>query len=273
MNAAGVDAVADRLIEAYDQRQSVEPLTSADPEFQPGSAYAVQRAIHARRLAGGWEAVGRKIAFTNRELWARYGVDQPLWAHMYGNTVHRVPAGRAQLAASRFVRPRIEPEVVFGLNGPVPPDGDARTVLERVDWIAAGFEIVQCHFPGWKFRAADCIAAFGLHGALVIGPAVAVDSPQRDRLAERLPEFELLLARDGAVVDRGTGDRVLGSPALALRHLAGVLAAQPEAPPLEPGEIVTTGTITDAWPIAAGECWRSDYGDLDLPGIELEITP
>ena len=64
---------------------------------------------------------------------------------------------------------------------------------------------------------------------------------------------------------------MLGSPALALAHLARLLADQPQAPKLAAGEIVTTGTITDAWPVAAGEIWSSDYGALGLDGLTLQI--
>jgi hypothetical protein len=34
---------------------------------------------------------------------------------------------------------------------------------------------------------------------------------------------------------------------------------------------VTTGTITDAWPVAAGETWSSDYGALGLEGLTLSF--
>ena len=69
------------------------------------------------------------------------------------------------------------------------------------------------------------------------------------------------------VIETGVGANVLDSPALALAHLAGVLAGQPQFPPLAAGEIVTTGTVTDAWPVAPGETWTSDYGALGLPGL------
>lgn len=41
----------------------------------------------------------------------------------------------------------------------------------------------------------------------------------------------------------------------ALRHLVGVLANDPESPPLAGGEIVTTSTLTRALPIAPGQTW------------------
>jgi len=43
-------------------------------------------------------------------------------------------------------------------------------------------------------------------------------------------------------------------------------------PPLAAGEIVTTGTITDAWPVASGETWSADYGTLGLAGLTVDFA-
>ena len=182
------------------------------------------------------------------------------------------PEGAATFSLARTTEPRIEPEVVFGLRGAVTATGDARAVLESVEWMAAGFEIVQSQFPEWKFTSADCTAAFGLHRALVVGTRVALDDAGRDRGAARLPSFEVALRRGDDVIERGVGANVLDSPALALDHLARVLARQPAMPPLAAGEIVTTGTLTDAWPVRPGDTWSSDYGALVIPGIVLCFT-
>jgi 2-oxo-3-hexenedioate decarboxylase len=110
-----------------------------------------------------------------------------------------------------------------------------------------------------------------LHGALVIGTPVIVTDANRATLAAALPTCAVTLSRGGTVIDRGVGANVLDSPALALVHLARVLAEQPQAPKLTAGEIITTGTITDAWPVAAGETWSSDYGALGLHGLTLQF--
>jgi len=162
--------------------------------------------------------------------------------------------------------------VVFGLAAPVPLTDEPEAILAAVEWMAAGFEIVQSHFPGWKFAAADCTAAFGLHGALVVGPRVAITAATRPVVAAALPAFRLALKRGDVVIDQGVGANVLGSPALALAHLARVLATQPSSAPLAAGELVTTGTVTDAWPVAPGETWSSDYGELGVPGLTLTFT-
>jgi 2-oxo-3-hexenedioate decarboxylase len=267
MTALGAHAA--RLVAAYDTSTQIAPITAGDPGFTVEAAYGVLAEIEAHRLAQGWHPVGRKIGFTNRTLWPRYGVYRPMAARVWAHTVHAADRGRATLAAAGFVEPRIEPEVVFGLRRPVPVDADARAALDCVEWIAAGFEIVQSHFPAWKFAAADCTAAFGLHGALVVGAPRMLDAAGRDTVAALLPTFALTLRRGADLVDTGVGANVLDSPALALVWLAQLVAALPTLPPLSAGEIVTTGTVTDAWPVRAGETWSSDYGALGLAGLTL----
>ena len=269
---ADLKAIADRLIAAYDGATSLPPITAGAPDFSVADGYVVLHDIETRRRAEGWQPVGRKIGFTNRTIWPRYGVYQPMWAHVWTRTVHAAPEGKATLALGSFVEPRIEPEVVFKLKAPLPLTDDPERLLAATEWMAPGFEIVQSHFPGWKFTAADCAAAFGLHGALVVGTSVAITDANRGKLAAVLQTFEVTLSRGGAVVDRGVGSNVLGSPALALSYLARVLSEQPLAPKLQAGEIITTGTITDAWPVQAGETWTSDYSALGLRGLTLSFT-
>lgn len=268
---AELAAIADRLIAAYDAANLVAPITASRPDFTVAEAYDVLAEIEERRRAQGWQPVGRKIGFTNRTIWPRYGVFQPMWAHVWAHTVRYARDGQATLPLIGFVQPRLEPEVVFKLSGPLPVTEDPLAVLASVEWFAPGFEVVQSHFPDWQFKAPDCTAAFGLHGGLIVGAPQAITAENREAVAKALPSFEATLKRGGDAVDRGRGANVLDSPALALADLARVLSAQPQFPPLTAGEIVTTGTITDAWPVAPGEVWSSDYGTLGLEGLTLHF--
>ena len=92
------------------------------------------------------------------------------------------------------------------------------------------------------------------------------------KLAELLPSAEVTLSKAGSVVDRGTGANVLGSPLLALAHFVGVLARQAFAPELRPGEIITTGVLTDAHPVKAGETWTTSFRGLPLPGLTVTFA-
>ena len=272
MNHHRRDEIATLLLAAYDDGTPLAPITAGDASFDVPAAYEVLAEIERRRRERGWRPAGRKIGFTNRGLWARYNVDRPMWAHVWRETLVDASSGSATFSLARTCEPRIEPEVVFGIGGPIRGDDDARAILASIDWIAAGFEIVQSPFPGWKFAPPDCTAAFGMHRALVVGPKLALDDRLRDDLATRLPAFELTLRKDGQEVERGVGRNVLDSPALALGHLVRLLATQPAMPALAPGELVTTGTLTDAWFVAPGQTWSSDYGDLGVPGLTLHLS-
>ena len=268
---ASIAEIAERLIDCQDRAKTLASISASDPSFDVSCAYEVLAAIVARRKAQGWQPVGRKIGFTNRTIWSRYGVDRPMWAPTWVHSVHFAAEGRASLPLAGFVQPRIEPEVVFKLAAAPPAGADAMALLDTVEWIAAGFEIVQSHFPDWKFTAADCTAAFGLHGALVVGEPLAIGAANRKWIAESLQTFELKLSRDGREVDHGTGGNVLGSPLNALAHLTHLLATQRQFAPLDAGEVITTGTLTDAWPVRSDETWDSDYGSLGVKGLTLRF--
>ena len=133
---------------------------------------------------------------------------------------HLAPEGAAQLDLEPLVQPRIETEVVFRFRADLPATDDAQAVLEHTEWIAAGFEIVQSHFAGWRFAAADCTAAFGLHGALVVGRPLMLTDTERGRLLTALTDADVTVRRGDDVVDTGRSSVVLDSPALSLAHLS-----------------------------------------------------
>jgi 2-oxo-3-hexenedioate decarboxylase len=165
-----------------------------------------------------------------------------------------------------LAEPRIEPEIVFKLAVAPAPGMGERALLESIDWVAHGFEIVQSIFPGWKFSAPDTVAAFGLHGALLIGPRHSIAGHAAD-WGRTLSTFEIDLKRDGTVVDHGRATNVLGGPVSALRYLIDMLARDQVNPPLAAGEIVTTGTLTRALPVSASETWTTELTGVGLNGI------
>jgi 2-oxo-3-hexenedioate decarboxylase len=264
--------VARRLAAALDGARQLPPFTLTERSFDVAAAYEVLARMHAWRIESGYRPIGRKVGFTNRSIWARYGVDRPMWSHVWDRTVGFWPDGEAQLSIEGLCEPRIEPEVVFGLRGAPGAGHDARTLLSAVEWVAPGFEIVHSVYPGWKFGAADCTAQLGLHGRLAVGPRRVLDDRARLALAEALPAMHVSLLRDGVVADTGVGANVLDSPALAIAWLRDLLARQPGSPPLAAGEVVTTGTLTDAQPVAAGERWRATFDGAALPAFEARIV-
>lgn len=268
--AADVAAIAGEALAAIDSGRQLAPFSARYPGFDLDDGYRVTAAMRGKRLARGERVLGRKIGFTNRTIWAEYGVYAPMWGYIYDTTVHDL-AGLGVFPLSRLAEPRIEPEIVFGLASAPDPDMDEATLLTCVDWVAHGFELVQSIFPNWIFNAADTVAAFGLHGALLVGERHPV-APLRVDWLDTLSDFTIDLYRDGARVDRGLASNLLGGPLTALRHLVNVLARDPVNPPLAAGEIVTTGTLTRAFPVSPGETWRTRPDGIALDGIEIRFA-
>ena len=258
---------AAELLEALSEARSIATFTSRDPGFDMARAYAVAEGLHRTRMARGERAVGRKIGFTNRKIWAEYGVYEPIWGFVYDATVAYAKDGRAELPLGGLVEPRIEPEIVLHFAEAPPVTGNEAEILGAIDWIAHGFEIVQSPFPRWKFEVEDTVAANALHGRLVIGAPVPVSSVPD--CVRRLREFRIALTRGDDVQAVGGGANVLDSPLLAFAHLAEVLARLPQFGPVGAGEVVTTGTLTAALPVQPGERWRTRLDGIAVPGLEI----
>jgi 2-oxo-3-hexenedioate decarboxylase len=266
-----IETVAAEALRALDAGAQIAPFSTRLDGFTLEEGYRVAAAVRRMREARGEAVVGRKIGFTNRTIWTEYGVGAPIWGYVYDRTVSELAAANGTFSLGGLPEPRIEPEIVFGLARAPEPGMDEAALLDCIEWAAHGFEIVQSIFADWRFAPADTVAAFGLHGALLIGPRRAV-APEAGTLARNLSSFAIDLRRDGAVVDRGRATNVLDGPVLALKHLVEVLAADPVNPPLAAGEIVTTGTLTRALPVAPGETWSTALTGVALDGIAVRFA-
>lgn len=271
MDLATIRAITGEIKAAQAAARQIPPVTSTRPDFDAEAAYQVADFLHKERLAKGWKSVGRKIGFTNRNIWPTYNVHQPIWGYIYDQTVVQLTGQEITCPISGFAEPLLEPEIVVGFQSTPPVTDNIAPILASIEWVAHGIEIVQSHFPNWKFTAADTIADSALHGTLLVGPRMPVAALGSDPLAA-LAQFTLRIFRNGALQDQGRGSNVLGSPIAALAHLLQVLSGQNLAPPLSAGEMVTTGTVTRALPIQPGETWTSELDDIPLPGLRVTFT-
>lgn len=264
-------AIARTVLAAIDSGGQIELFTAAEAAFSEADAYRVTAELRTLRMARGERPVGRKIGFTNRNIWKEYGVYRPIWGDVYDTTAADIQAG-ARVQVSQLPEPRIEPEIVLGLERDLTPGMSIDEIARSIGWVAHGFEFVQSIFPGWRFRVADCVADGGLHGRLFVGPKRPLAGAERRTLATGLSALTIELRKNGAIIDTGSGANVLDGPVQALAHLVEVLEKDPLNPPLRAGEIVTTGTLTRAFPVQAGERWSTEIAGYDLPGLHVEIA-
>lgn len=266
-----VETIVSEVLAASAETRQILPLSSIYPGFDLPAAYQVAAAVKHRRMSRGETPVGRKVGFTNRTIWAEYKVFAPIWGYMYDTTVRDIAPGDS-FSLAGLQEPRIEPEVAFGLGRAPEPGMDETQLLSCVEWVAHGFEIVQSIFPGWRFAAADTVAAFGLHGAFLCGERRTVRNDETSRWLAELAAFSATLQCDGGPAIGGHARDVLGGPMTALRHLVELLDRDPSNPPLGAGEIITTGTVTRALPIAPGEVWRTTLEGIPLDGLAVRFV-
>lgn len=270
---AAMDAksIATEALSVLGQGRQILPFSSRDPAFSLDEAYKVTPLVRQMREGRGEKVLGRKIGFTNSTIWAQYNVNGPIWGYMYDSTVRNLNdlGGTASLA--KLTDPRIEPEIAFGLSAAPDAAMNERELLSCVGWVALGYEVVQSIYPDWKFAAADTVAAFGLHGAMLIGERHRL-SGDSEQWLRQLSNFDVELACNGDVVDRGHARNVLGGPLSALRHFVGVLEKDDMNPGLAPGEIVTTGTLTRAMPVKPGETWTTTVSGIPLGSIGVRFS-
>ena len=270
---------AHQLLDARAQSMQIAPL-SAGAALTTADGYDIARSILDIRIASGEVPVGRKIGFTNRKVAARCGIRAPIdasiWSTMYDDTVRYTEDNHGIQSLKGALQPRIEPELVFMLGRTPAPDATIEEMADCIDWMAHGYEIDVCPFPDRKFEAVDAIAAFGMHGALILGEPRVLSAASRRNLGDTLANASLSLSCSAqpsfTLMAAGFGSDVMGNPVNALWELHRTLQKQPQFAPLAAGEIVTTGSWTDGYPVAPGQTWTTAFSGLSLSGLTLSFV-
>ena len=263
-----MDPRASAILNAYDNGGQLAPLSDT-AGLDIDEAYGISGEIHAARLARGEVVRGRKIGFTNRSIWEKYGVDAPMWSYIYDTTYNEL-GDDGVIALPPQAEPRLEPEIALCFKATPTADMSVAEIANCIAWVSHSIEIVASPFPGWNFTIADCVAAQALHASFWCGSKIDAAQVFADGVGV-LEEFSLCLTGPG-VERTGHATDVLGGPLHALKFLLAEIPRMPGALPIEPGEVIATGTLTDGHPVAAGEVWTSSPSGIDLPGLSIRIA-
>ena len=155
-----VDTLARELLSAYETGQMIDVPPSARPGFDLNAAYDVEAKLKQFREAAGHRAVGRKVGYAKKAMWRALKLETLVWAHLYDHTVHFSDTNSATLTVEHARSLKIEPEIVFGVSQQIAGESAAAaSALRSTDWLALGFEIIDCPFPQWKFQPSDFVAS------------------------------------------------------------------------------------------------------------------
>lgn len=273
MSNVDVTVIARELMTAHETGAMLREPLSSRPDFDLDAAYAVENTLKRWREEAGYKSAGRKVGYANKAMWRMLKLDTLVWGHMYDDTVHHAEDSSAKLHIEHPRSLKIEPEIMFGMKAPITsPISNAAAALAAVDWIALGFEIIDCPYPDWKFQPSDFVASFGLHAGLVVGERVPVQTDRIPSLVDELARFKLRMMKSGELVEEGSAKNCLRSPALCLAELGSAILRRFPDEPLTTGEVVSSGTLTAGHLTKAGERWTAELNGLALPPVTVELT-
>ena len=239
------------------------PPPSSEGDFPLTAAYDLADELMRRRVAQGHEVIGRKVGLTNTAAWETLGLDAPVWGYMYSDTVRYAQDSEIRLSLEGMAAPKLEPEIIFRWRG-----GES-DLLDNIEWLALGYEVVDCHYPDWNFKPADAVADFGLHAALIVGQPLVVTQERKAGLEDALKNIRVTLYKGDQKVGQGSGADVMGSPLNALEGLLKLLRKRSDA--LQPGDIITTGTFVPPTSVQAGESYTAVAEGVGLEPVQVTL--
>src|SRR6202021_971891 len=91
-----VKTVADEVVASLAGHRQIPTFTSRPGGLTLAQAYRVMPLLRAAFEARGEKITGRKIGFTNREMWKVYGVEAPIWGYITNRTTHELVSTQAE---------------------------------------------------------------------------------------------------------------------------------------------------------------------------------
>ncbi|MGW4330873.1 2-keto-4-pentenoate hydratase [Nocardia sp. NPDC004573] len=245
--------LARRLDNAQVHRTEISSLAD-DIDLNVDDAYTIQSLLIDRRERRGETVVGAKLGFTSKAKMAQMGVSEVIVGRV--TDAMRVADGD-DVDLTRFIHPKIEPEVAYRLARDVGFDSDVIDVAECVDAVAPAVEIIDSRYRDFRFTFTDVVADNTSAAAFAVGAWQPLQ-PVHDR-AVRLTV--------GAAEIVGSTSAILGDPVRALHALGRVCRQRGFT--LRAGDVILAGAATAALPLTADtvHCEVAGLGTVSVKGV------
>lgn len=243
---------ARQLLDAYTSGKPIAPLASTYDDLTLEDAYAIQQLQIHELTSAGRVVKGHKVGLTSAAMQRLLGVDEPDYGHLLDDFFY---LEHAPIPLSRFVQPRVEPEVAFVLKRALRGPGvTVHEAIAAVDFVLPALEIVDSRIEDWKIGLFDTIADNASSGAVVLGSTPTALGDVDLRLAGAV------MTRNGTVVGTGAGGAVLGSPITSLVWLANTVGGRGVT--LEAGHVILPGSVCAMVPVDVGDTFTATFAGL-----------
>ena len=233
------------------------PQFSDKTGYSLEDAYRVQQLTVSRRLLRGEKRCGMKMGFTSRAKMVQMGIDDMCWGRLTDGMI--VEDGDS-LSLSRYVHPRVEPEIAFLLERELSFPCTGAEALAAVDGVAPAMEIIDSRYRNFRFSLEDVVADNASSSGFVVGPW---HSPDRD-----LDNLGMVLEFDFRPVQIGSSAAILGHPVRSLVAAARLASEAGEV--LEAGWIIMAGGATAAEALRPGIHVRNSVQSLG--SVSFSVT-
>jgi 2-oxo-hept-3-ene-1,7-dioate hydratase len=245
--------------------ESIRPPSFDHPNMTIDDGYAIQKQWVDLQVAGGASIIGHKIGLTSRAMQSMMRINEP----DFGALLDDMLIGDGdEIAASRYVDPKLEVEVAFWMKAPLSGEHVAVTdVLRATDYVQPALELIDARShrvdpeTGRARTVVDTIADNAADAGVVLGgrPARPDDIDLR--------WVGAIFSRNGVVEETGLAAGVLNHPANGIAWLARRLA--PYGLAIEPGQLILSGSFTRAVPCAPGDTFTADYGPFGTVSVHV----
>lgn len=211
------------------REQRTTRSTLADEPIGLEQAYEVQATMARQREAEGDPIVGYKLGLLSKGKQEQMGVSEPIIGHVHKSMI--INPGEP-VVYSRFIQPRVEPELAVVFSKPVAADARRGDVEAAIDYVLVTADVLDSIYAGYRFTAGDVVADNASWGAAVLG--------QRPLPPEALlrGDERLRLSVDGATWHEGFA-KDLGDPVEWILWAAGKAAEIGRG--LQAGDILLMG--------------------------------
>lgn len=251
-------SAAEALLRAEQTRRPIPQLSVSHPAITLENAYDIQHRWAGLKVAAGARVIGRKIGLTSRAMQMASKMTEPDYGVMLDDALYR---DGARIAASRFIKPRLETELAFVMGADLSGAGcQMHDVLRATEFVSPALEIIDYRTEVPR-AIADTIADNAAYGAIVLGGRIfrPFDTDLRWIAAT--------LSKNGTIEESGVSAAIMGHPAAGIAWLVNKLA--PLGGGLKAGDIVLCGSFTRPVDVAAGDVIFADYGPFGAIGVSF----
>lgn len=246
-------SLAEKLADAEQNRQEVVRLTAEYPDLSVEDAYRIQDELVALKREQGNGVLATKMGFTSAAKMKQMNVHEPIYGHIFDY----MAVDQGILPMRELIHPKVEAEIAIVLGKDIQGPGiTGAQVLAATECVIPALEIIDSRYENFQFTLPDVIADNTSASRVFLGTTFR--KPEEWGLD--LDLVGVTLSINGELRDLGAGAAVLGHPAHSVAMLANMLSRRGRN--LKAGQLILTGGITGAHPLAPGDVVSAKWDGL-----------